>query len=325
MVVGHAAWFVHGHFPYDWGFAGETLSLVYITVAVALAVIVRIASKRWSAGRDIPFLARLVPWMPFVVRLHISVALIMLASFGRYLTPAMHLHQTVAGYLLGALELAVAVLFAAGWHTRIAALLLVASGPIGMLAFGFFPVLLGVHLLGGAMFVLFTGPGRWSADWELGNRIEFSFDQAARAIWCFRVSTGLALLFASFDEKLARPNISVVFLQLYPRFNVLADIGVPIGNLEFTRFAGGMEVLLALLLISGALPQIITPVAAFPFIATLTLLGTFELGGHLPDHAALIAFIVFASDPKLRATVYMLWPWRWPRPRISRQSTQPTM
>ncbi len=238
----------------------------------------------------------------------------MLGSFGRYLTPAMHLHQNVPGYLLGALELVVAILFAAGWHSRFAAVLLVASGPIGMLEFGFFPVLLGIHLLGGALFVLFSGPGRWSADWELGDRFEFSFDEAARGIWCFRVSTGLALLFAAFDEKLARPHLSVTFLHLYPRFNVLADIGLPIGDLEYTRFAGGMEVLLGLLLISGAMPHIIMPVAAFPFIATLTLLGTFELGGHLPTHAALIAFIVFASDPRLRPTVYELWPWRRSRP-----------
>jgi len=107
-----------------------------------LALLVRIAGRRRFAGTDIPFLARLVPWMPFVVRLHISVALIMLASFGRYLTPAMHLHQSLSGYVLGTLELAVAVLFAAGWHSRLAAALLVASGPLGMVVFGFVPVLL---------------------------------------------------------------------------------------------------------------------------------------------------------------------------------------
>ena len=308
-MIAHAAWFVEGRFQSQWGFATEWLTLAYAAIAVSAAVVVRAVGTRRPARGDVGWLSRLAPWMPFCVRIHIAVALIMLASFGRYLTPAMHLERTPAGYLLGTLELVVALLFAVGWHTRAAALLLVASGPIGFAEFGYRP-LLGIHLLGGALFVLFTGPGRWSADWELGERHDFSYLNGARALWCYRVATGCALLFAAFDEKLARPEISVAFLERYPRFNVLADVGIPIGSLEYTRFAGGMEILLALLLISGAMPKVIAPIAAFPFVATLTALGTFELGGHLPAHAALIAFIVFAASPRLRPAVYELWPWR---------------
>jgi hypothetical protein len=39
-------------------------------------------------GVDIPFLARLAPWMPFAVRLHLAVSLIGLLSLGVYLSPA---------------------------------------------------------------------------------------------------------------------------------------------------------------------------------------------------------------------------------------------
>src|SRR3712207_6894665 len=44
--------------------------------------------------------------------------------------------------------------------------LLIALGPLGMLEFGVSPVLQRIDVLGLAVFVLFAGPGRWSADLE---------------------------------------------------------------------------------------------------------------------------------------------------------------
>src|SRR5688572_31738166 len=49
---------------------------------------------------------------------------------------------------------------------------LVAAGPIGMLEFGVSPVIQRVDMLGLAVFVLLAGPGRWSADHELGRARE---------------------------------------------------------------------------------------------------------------------------------------------------------
>jgi hypothetical protein len=308
-VLLHAAWFVSGNYPWDWSFALQPLSLAYLTAAVALAGLVRVAGRILGEGIEISWLARLAPYMPFCVRIHVAGALIMLASLGMYLTPAMRLHANLGGYLLGALSVVIAVLMAAGWYTRVAAWLLILSGPLGVLGFGLAPVLGRIDLLGAGVFLLFTGGGHWSADWELGRTRDFTFHDAARGIWALRIGAGLALVFAGFSEKLANPAIASAFLHLYPRFNVIADLGIPLSALEFSRLMGGMEVLLGLLLISGSIPQVVMVAAALPFIATLLMFGTVELAGHLPAHAALIAFLVFGSHPVLRPTVWALWPW----------------
>jgi len=308
-VALHAAWFVTGTYPWDWSFALQPLSLAYLGAAIALVVGVRIAGILLGEGIEIGWLARLAPYMPFCVRIHVGAALIMLASLGMYLTPAMKLQPDLAGYLLGTFSVVVGVLLVAGWQTRLAAWLLIVSGPLGLLFFGVAPVLGRIDLLGAAVFLLFTGGGHWSADWELGRTREFNFHDAARGIWALRIAAGLALVFAGFSEKLANPALAMAFLQLYPHFNFLAAIGIPIPDLEFIRLMGASEVLLGLLLISGSIPQLVMVAAALPFVATLLMFGTVELAGHLPAHAALIAFLVFGSHPVLRPSVWALWPW----------------
>src|SRR5215207_1846470 len=189
-VFAHETWFTDGAFPLDWSFAGETLTLVLLGAALALTVIVRVLARRWP-GVDVGFFGRLAPWMPIAVRLHLAVSLIGLLSMGVYLSPAMDLEPTVGGIALGATMAAVAVLMATGWHARGAAALLVAAGPLGMLEFGISPVLQRADLLGLAVFVLFAGPGRWSADAERGAERERPLADLGRAVWALRLGAGI--------------------------------------------------------------------------------------------------------------------------------------
>src|SRR5215208_6470419 len=172
-VFAHETWFTNGPFPTDWGFAGETLSLALLGAALAVTLLVRLVATRFP-GVDVPALARLVPWMPFAVRLHLGVSLIGLLSMGVYLSPAMDLESTVGGIALGATMAA-------------AAALLVAAGPLGMLEFGAGPVAQRADLLGLAVFILFAGAGRWSADAETGRGAEPSTVDLGKAIWALRV------------------------------------------------------------------------------------------------------------------------------------------
>src|SRR5688500_2154142 len=114
----------------------------------------------------------MAPFMPFALRMHLAVSLISLLSLGFYLSPSMDLHFNVAGVLLGATMVIVAITMATGWQARAGAWLLIAAGPIGMLEFGFWEVVQRVDMLGPALFVLIAGPGRWSADHELGRATE---------------------------------------------------------------------------------------------------------------------------------------------------------
>ena len=184
-----------------------------------------------------------------------------------------------------------------------------------MLEFGFWAVLQRVDLLGLAVFILLAGPGRWSADHEIGEtRDPTTFDEA-KAVWALRMAAGGALIVVAFAEKLANPDLALAFLADHPHFNVARQLGIPLGDLEFVRIAGGIEVLFGLLVISGALPQACVLIAGIPFNATLWFFGNTELVGHLPIYGAMLVLLVYGSDARLRPAVSDMWPWRPTSPR----------
>ena len=305
----HETWFESARPDADWGFAFEALTLALLAAALLVTVVVRLVARRFP-GVDVPFIGRMAPWMPFAVRMHLAVSLVSLLSLGFYLSPAMDLHFDVAGVALGAVMVLVAISMATGWHTREGAWLLIAAGPLGMVAFGFWDVLQRIDMLGLAAYVLLAGPGRWSADHELGVAREPSEDQVRKAVWALRVLAGVALIVVAYAEKLANPDLGLAFLDERPQFNIAAAIGLPMGDLEFLRIAGAIEVLFGLLLISGALPQAIVLIAGIPFNATLFFFGEAELAGHLPIYGTMLVLLVYGSDPRLRPLVSDLWPWR---------------
>ena len=307
LPLAHETWFDTGVHATDWAFAAERLTLALLAAAVVAALLVRVVATRWP-GVDVPALGRLAPYMPFALRLHVAVSLVGLLSLGVFLSPAMDLPATPAGIVLGAIMALVAVSMAAGWHVREGALLLLAAGPLGMLEFGPWAVLQRVDLLGIALFILCTGAGRWSADAEQGRAGDLDLRTVADGIWALRVCAGLALIVVAFAEKLATPDLAVSFLADHPELNLAATLGVPLGDLEFARLAGGIEVLFGLLLISGALGQAVVVVVGIPFNATLWFFGVNELLGHLPMYGALLALLVLASDPALRPAVGALAP-----------------
>ena len=309
----HETWFVN-RLGTDWSFAGEPLTLAYLAAALALTLVVRLIARRLP-GFDVPFLGRMAPWMPFALRMHLAVSLISLLSLGFYLSPAMDLQWDPPGVVLGAVMVVTAIGMAVGWHTREAAWLLIAAGPIGMLEFGVSPVVQRVDMLGPAIFLLLAGPGRWSADHELGRVQLPDLAQLGRAVWALKLAVGVALIVVAFAEKLANPGLALEFLHHEPSFNIAQGIGIPLGDLEFARIAGGIEVLFGLLLISGALPQAIVLIAGIPFNATLFFYGEVELSGHLPIYGTMLLLLVYGSDPRTRPLVSELWAWgRRPAP-----------
>ena len=309
LPLAHETWLTEDRVGTDWGFVGEGLTLALLAAAVLVTVAVRLLA-RVRPGVDVPVLARMAPFMPFAVRLHLAVSLISLVSLGYYLSPAMDLEADLAGILLGAVMVIVAVTMVIGFRVRAAAWLLVAAGPLGMLEFGVSPVLQRIDMLGPALFLLFAGAGRWSADFELGRVRDPSPEAIERAVFSLRVAAGLALIIVAFVEKLAQPDLALAFLHEYPQFNVAREVGIGMSDLEFARIAGAIEVLFGLLLISGALPQAIVVIAGIPFNTTLWFFGNLELVGHLPIYGTMLVLLVYGSDPRLRPRVSSLQPWR---------------
>jgi hypothetical protein len=307
IPLAHETWFQHAPGSMDWSFAVQATTLALLAAAVLVTAAVRVIARR-RPGIDVPFFGAMAPFMPFAVRLHVGVSLIGLLSLGVYLSPAMDLQVDLAGFALGATMAVSAVLLIAGWHTRGGALLLLIAGPLGMVEFGVSPVLQRIDLLGMAVFVLLAGPGRWSADFEAGRALDPTHEQAAQAVWALKVAAGLALILVAFVEKLADPELARAFLAHHPDLNVARAVGLPLGDTEFLRLAGAIEVLFGLLLISGALPQAIILIAGIPFNATLFFFGNTELIGHLPIYGAMLVVFVYGSDSALRPAVSALWP-----------------
>jgi hypothetical protein len=315
----HETWFGPDAFPTDWAFVAQTLTLVLLGAAVALTLSVRLISARFP-GVDVGWLGRCAPFMPFAVRIHLAVSLIGLLSLGFFLSPAMDLQADATGVLLGAVMAVSAIGMATGFHARWAAGLLLAAGPLGMSEFGFWAVAQRIDLVGLALFVVFAGAGRWSADHELGRTADPSPVAAAQAVWSLKVAAGLALIVVAFSEKLAVPGMAVHFLAGHPEFNLAQQLGLGWSDLEFARVAGAVEVLFGLLVISGALSQACVLIAGIPFNATLWFFGTTELVGHLPVYGAMLVLLVYASDPELRPAVSALWPFG-PRPAETIRAT----
>ncbi|HXH87899.1 MAG TPA: hypothetical protein VNI55_04770 [Gaiellaceae bacterium] len=306
-VLAHELWFVDGVPAKDWSFLWEGRTLALLAGALALALVLRLLA-RIRAGIDVPALARLAPWMPFAVRMHLGIGLAGLLSGGYYLAPSMELDKNLVGWLLGLVMAVTAILLLVGWHVRIGAWLLIAAGPLGMLEFGFEAILHRVDMLGLALFLLLAGPGRWSADHELGRAGDPGPSEIGRAIWALRLAVGSALIAVALSEKLANPDLARRFTdERGVDFNVGQALGLPLADTEFIRIAGAIEILFGLLIISGALPQAIVLIAGVPFNLTLYFFGTNELLGHLPVYGAMLVLLVYGSDPVLRPLCSALW------------------
>ena len=313
LPLAHETWFTDGNGSIDWSFLIEGTTFALLAVALALTLAVRVLNRHRD-GVDIGWLAAMAPYMPFAVRLHVAVSLIGLLSLGVYLSPAMDLEADFAGISLGAVMVIAALGLATGYRARAAAWLLIAAGPIGMLEFGVAPVLQRIDLLGLAVFVVIIGPGRWSADFERGavrDRFERQgmlaapdLQTMARAVLALRVAAGAALIIVALYEKLINPQLALDFLREHPDLQLAHQVGLPLSDLEFARFAGSVEVLFGLLLISGAQPQAIVLIAGIPFNATLWFFGVDELVGHLPIYGAMLVLLVWGSHPQLRPTTY---------------------
>ena len=303
--LAHETWFVTDDVPSDWGFASSAASLALLGSALAVTLAFRLIARRRD-GVDVPALASLAPYMPFALRIHLAVSLIGLLGLGVYLSPAMDLSMDLAGVVLGAVMAVVAIGMASGWHARAAAWLLVAAGPIGMLEFGVSPVVQRLDLLAVALFVAIAGPGRWSADHERGREPDPGKAETEYAVWALRVLTGVAVIVVAFVEKLAQPDLAYKFLAKYPQFDLGDSFGM--SQEAFVRTAGSLEVLFGLLLISGALPQVVVLIVGVPFNATLFFFGEVELIGHLPVYGTMLMLLVYGSSPTLRPLVSSLWP-----------------
>lgn len=291
--LAHESWFTDERPPFDWSFLFEWQTLVLVAAAASIAVGWRLAAKR-APEPELPWLrtlGRLAPWVPRLLAIHAGVSLIAQAYGRTYLAPGLDLPDTPVGSLLAVFEGIVGVWLMTGWRIRPAAWLLVATGVVGTIPYGLIPILERIDLLGIAMFLalLPPGPDRYGATTADPRRVW-------PALFSLRLLTGASLIVLALTEKLIRPELATAVIDRYPVLNLARTAGLEVSDLDFVRAAGAVELLLGLLLISGALPQLVVIAAGVPFNAGLFFFGASELIGHLPLYGTMLAMLVYGSS-----------------------------
>lgn len=317
MFLAHEKWFVDGPsvFSADWSFFLQPTSLLLVGAAIALALAWRLLAtkvKRPELGA-LSFLGRIAPWVPRLLGIHLGVSLLSLAVTNSYLSPNLSLEGVVGGAGIAFAEGLIGVWLISGVFPRPASALVVALGPLALMLAGPIAMLEAADLLGIALFLIVLPPGRDSYGARRGDA-----NVVRTAVWVLKVCLGVALIVVAFTEKLANPALAQGFLQSYPAFNVFQALGLQVTDSLFIRFAGAVEIALGLLILSGAMPQLVIVLAGIPFNATLFFLGRTELIGHLPIYGAMLALLVYGSVPSLAPQVAALstLPRRSRRPRV---------
>jgi hypothetical protein len=293
VTIAHATWFTEHPSPIDLTAVTRPWTITAVTTAIVVALLWRrVAASRPSLeiGALRP-VGRLGPWVPRILAAHAGLSLIAMAWRGAYLAPSNLVAPDRWGYLLLTLEAAVGVWILLGVRVRPAAWSLIAAGPLGMLVFGVLPIAERLDLLGIAVFLAVLPP----TDAHPSGLARLDPRRLQPALFAMRLLAGSALIVVAFTEKLARPGLTLQFLAENPSFNVAELVGLPVSDELFVQLAGGVEILLGLLLISGALPQIVALAAAGPFTATLPFLGVEELIGHLPIYGVLLVLLILGS------------------------------
>ncbi len=299
-ILAHESWFTEARPPFDWAFAIEGASLALLGGAVVAAILWRLAARLFPTP-ELPFLrtlGRLAPYVPRLLAIHAGVSLLAQAARGTYLAPSLELADSPFGSALAIAEGVLGVWLITGYRIRPAAALLVAAGPLGMPFYGVVPILERMDLLGIALFLALLPPEETP-----GGAVTATVERVRASLLALRLTVGGSLVLLAFTEKLARPDLALEFLDRYPAFNILRSVGLDVSDVTFIRFAGAIELLFGLLIISSALPQLAVIAAGIPFNATLFFLGTEELIGHLPIYGAMLALLVYGSSERFARVV----------------------
>ncbi len=294
--LAHEAWFVPDPFryPLDWRLLTSPATVQAIAVALIAVAVFALVQARWGEPRlkALDPLVRLRPFLAEILSVAIGLALIGTALIDGYLAPSMRLPDNQLGRLLGAVEVAIAVLLIVGWRRRLVAALLVAAGPLGMFAYGVQPVLERADLLGAAAYLALAHGREVEPTWRA------TVNPTANLV--MRVLAAVAIGVLAFTEKLLNPGLANAFLDLHPTFDIFRLLNLGSAG-DFIGFAATTELTLAALLLAGRLPRLTVVLVGGPFVITAPLLGVTELIGHLPLYAILLVVLVEAQVQRLPA------------------------
>ncbi|HET9946048.1 MAG TPA: hypothetical protein VFR56_10370 [Actinomycetes bacterium] len=299
----HERWFVENAPGGDWGFFWSPLPLALAALMVVVAVVWRLVALRLPVPelKVLAPIGRLAPYVPRLLAIHLGVSLLALAATGGFLSASVETADVPGGDLAVLVEGALGVWFVTGIRLRAAAVGLVALGPLVLASGGMVALFENAGLLGIAGFLAILPP----SDGTFG-RVEATQGQLRAALFTLRLGVATALITLAFSEKFTNPALAHATLEAYPSLDVFSWVGLEVSHDTFIAVAGSVELLFGLLVLSGAMPQVATLVAAIPFNLTLLLFGQTELVGHLPVYGVFLTLLAYGSCPGTAESVRWL-------------------
>ncbi|KXF80975.1 hypothetical protein [Enterovibrio coralii] len=159
------------------------------------------------------------------------------------------------------------------------------------------------------VFMIFCGSHVSSIDSKLVQKLRLP---SAEQLWhnallVLRVGIGLQLAVLAMTEKLIYPGLAVVFIEMFPFYNIFPTIGLPMGtNLHFVFFVGICELALGLLLALGVANRLTMLMATFAFVTTAIIHGVQEVEGHLPIFAAAFVLLLALKNKRKKEDVSLV-------------------
>ena len=236
--------------------------------------------------------------IPAMLALHLAVPLLVGAVQGRLFAP----HLELSGgwpYLLGLLQIGIALALFYGALARLAAFALVLLWTAGLFLAGIEAMLENAHYLGLALFFLLAGRGPLAVDRLILPGLEPPERLMRLAPLAARVALGLSLIVLAFTEKLARLGYAASFLEIHP-LNFTPALGIPLPDQTFVLLAGATELLVGLWLLLGLFTREIIVFAWFPLNLTLTVFAWEELIWHLPIYGLMALYLLWEETAENR-------------------------
>lgn len=298
MPLAHAKWFIDSsqHHQTDWGFFFDPTTLALLAAVLLVGALWSIVAPRLRP-HSLSVLApvgRLAPWMPRLLGGGLGLALVSLAIAGRLLGPGTVADGVPSGLGLTILQGVVGAWMVLGRRLKAAAGLLallciataVLAGPMIVLESG--------HVVGIALYLGLTSS-------PVGSGMRAGVAGTSSGARALGISLGVSLVVVAFTEKLGSPGVTAALVESHASLEFLEALGLAEGTL--IRLLGAAEVLLGLLLITAAAPELTALAAAVPFLATVPVFGVTELVGHLPIYVALLALSVEGVASSVPAAV----------------------
>ncbi|MEX2502928.1 MAG: hypothetical protein WD336_11175 [Trueperaceae bacterium] len=306
VAVAHEKWFL-GADAYP-TLPASVLSLPNLAYVLAALALTALAAWIWhrrgrrgfvpelsAFGADPDRRAALYAVVPAVVGVHLAVPLLVSGVQGTLFVPNAVL-EGAWPYLLGVVQIGIALSLFYGALVRLTATVLAASWLVGWVAVGIEPMMEAAHVLGFAVFFWLAGRGPFAVDRLAFPRWEPSVRWARAAVPALRIGTGVGLVVLAFTEKLANLPLATAFLQEYP-INVPAALGLPVPDGAFMLAAGAVELFVGLCLVLNVFPREVILIAWFPFNLTLAVFDWVELVGHLPTYGVMATLLVWEAHP----------------------------